>query len=96
MRAIAAIIATLVSLAVPAWAGEQPVTLIAGAGLEQVATNCSICHSLDYVQMNAPFLTPQAWQAAVGKMRAAYGAPISDENAARIVAYLAANYGPAK
>jgi len=46
--------------------------------------------------MNAPFLGAEAWKAEVTKMRNAYGAPVTDSDAATIVAYLASNYGPAK
>jgi hypothetical protein len=42
--------------------------------------------------MNSPFLTAEAWKAEVAKMRSAFGAPIDDETAAEITAYLATNY----
>ncbi len=89
------VIAGIVALALPALADEQPVVLKEAPGLVQITVNCSGCHSLDYVRMNAPFLTADAWKAEVGKMRAAYGAAIDDEDSAKIIAYLAANYGPA-
>ena len=89
------LLATLL-LAAPAFADEQPVTLKPGAGLDAVNANCGGCHSLDYIRMNSPFLTAAAWKAEVAKMRAAFGAPIDDADAAAIAAYLAANYGVAK
>jgi mono/diheme cytochrome c family protein len=91
-----AILLAALLLAAPALAEEGPVTLKPGAGLDAVNANCGGCHSLDYVRMNAPFLSADAWKAEVGKMRAAFGAPIDDADAAAIGAYLAASYGPAK
>lgn len=79
--------------AAAALAGEMPVELKPGAGLEAVRQNCGLCHSLDYVRMNAPFLSADGWKAEVGKMRAAYGAPLGDADAAVIQQYLADNYG---
>jgi hypothetical protein len=46
--------------------------------------------------MNSVFLTPDGWKAEVTKMRSAFGAPIDDETAAEITAYLASNYAVAK
>jgi mono/diheme cytochrome c family protein len=83
-------------LAAPAFAEEQPVELKPGAGLDAVNANCAGCHSLDYIRMNAPFLSADAWKAEVAKMRTAFGAPIDDADAAAIQRYLADNYGPAK
>jgi mono/diheme cytochrome c family protein len=94
MRFAILLAATL--LAAPAFADEQPVELKPGPGLETVNANCAGCHSLDYVRMNSPFLTADAWKAEVGKMRASFGAPIDDADAATIAAYLAENYGVAK
>ena len=83
-------------LAVPALADEQPVELRPGTGLDAVNANCGGCHSLDYIRMNSPFLTADGWKAEVAKMRAAFGAPIDDPDAAAIQAYLATQYGAAK
>lgn len=85
--------ALLLLAATPALA-EDPVDLKAGAGKEVVETRCGACHSLDYVRMNSPFLTADAWKAEVAKMRAAFGAEIDDAEAAAIVKYLSATYGP--
>ncbi len=82
--------------AVPARAEEQPITLKDAPGLSEIAANCQGCHSLDYVRMNAPFIAPDVWKAEITKMRVAYGAPIDDDDTAKIVAYLAANYGKAE
>jgi hypothetical protein len=43
--------------------------------------------------MNAPFMKKAGWDATVHKMMKAFGAPIPEEEAARIVDYLARNYG---
>ncbi len=58
---------------------------------------CATCHSLSYIPMNSRFMTPQTWSAEVTKMRTAFGAPIDDDAANEILAYLNANFGvPAK
>ena len=92
MRALA--IALLMALmAAPAAADEKPIALKKGPGLEQVEANCSACHSLDYIQMNSPFMTSATWDAEVAKMINAFGAPISEADARAIGDYLKANYG---
>jgi mono/diheme cytochrome c family protein len=73
-------------------ANQQQVTLKPGVGLNEVSTSCSVCHTLNYIRMNSPFLTPDAWKAEVTKMRDGYGAPIDDDTAAAIVKYLSDNY----
>ncbi len=84
-------------LATPAFAGEQSAVLKPGPGMEATAANCAVCHSLDYIQMNAPFLSPEAWKAEVTKMRGPFGAPIDQPTADRILDYLVRSYGvPAK
>ena len=52
----------------PAFAGEDDVRLKDAPGKELVAANCSMCHSLDYIQMNSPFLDRKGWEASVNKM----------------------------
>ena len=91
MRALAVII--VAAFATSAWADEKPIDLKKAAGVEKVEGNCAACHSLDYVQMNSPFLSPAGWDAEVSKMINAMKAPISDSDAAAIKAYLKANYG---
>lgn len=66
-----------------------------GPGVEVAETRCLTCHSADYV-ITQPrgFAQPGTfWTAEVAKMRKAYGAKITDEDSARVVAYLAATYG---
>ena len=92
MRTLAiALLAAL--MAAPAAAQEKPITLKKGAGLDVVEANCGACHSLDYIQINSPFLTSAQWDASITKMIKAFGAPISDEDARAIGDYLKANYG---
>lgn len=92
MRSIAfSIIAAL--LAGVAFAGEKPVQLEPGPGLDKVQANCGACHSLDYVPMNSPFLNAAGWDAEVTKMVNAFGAPINPADAKTIADYLKTNYG---
>ena len=51
---------------------------------------CVMCHSLDYIQGNSPFMTRQVWEAEVTKMIKAYGAQIPPEDVPKIVDYLTA------
>ena len=92
MRALIAILALLAAGAA-ALAERQPVNLRSGPGLEQVEGNCGTCHSLDYIEMNSPFLNAAGWNAEVTKMIKAFGAPISEADAKAIADYLAKNYG---
>jgi mono/diheme cytochrome c family protein len=82
------------TLAAPALAQEEPaVKLKEAPGLDKVEANCAACHSLDYVQMNSPFLDAAGWDAEVAKMINAFGAPINQADAKTIADYLKANYG---
>lgn len=58
-----------------------------GPGSETINNNCLACHSAGMV-LNQPALTQASWAAEVHKMIAVYKAPISDADAAVIVAYL--------
>ena len=77
-----------------AFAEEPIIDLKAGPGLDKVRGNCGACHSLDYIQMNSPFLNAAGWNAEVTKMIKAMGAPIKDDDAKMIADYLAKNYSP--
>ena len=92
MRAILTLCAAVL-LAAPIRADEQPIDLKAAAGKEVVEANCGSCHSLDYIQMNSPFLTDKVWEAEVSKMIKTYNAPIADADAKIILDYLIKNYG---
>jgi hypothetical protein len=74
-------------------ADEKPVRLKEAPGLDKVAAHCSACHSLDYVQMNSPFLNAAGWNAEVAKMINAFGARIDEADAKIIAGYLSENYG---
>jgi len=82
-----------VAFACPALAEEKPVELKKAPGLETVEGNCGACHSLDYIPMNSPFPNAALWDAEVGKMIKAFGAPIDDADAKIIAEYLKKNYG---
>ena len=72
---------------------EARVKLKEAEGVELVRSHCAICHSLDYVQMNSPFLNHAGWEAEVRKMMKVMGAPIPEPDVAPIVDYLTKHYG---
>ena len=80
MRMIKALLCA-VSLAAPALAEERPIDLKKAPGVEKVEGHCGACHSLDYIEMNSPFLAPAGWDAEVTKMIKVFGAPIDDADA---------------
>jgi mono/diheme cytochrome c family protein len=80
-------------LVFPAAADEKPVQLKSGRGLEKVEANCAACHSLDYIEMNSPFLNASGWDAEITKMIKVFGAPIQEADVKDIAEYLKANYG---
>ena len=83
----------LASFGLPAYADEGKVQLKDGPGKDKVAINCAVCHSVDYIQMNSPFLDRKGWEASVSKMIKVMGAPIKEEDVPEIVDYLAKYYG---
>lgn len=96
LRTVLLLAAPLVAtpvLTAPAWADEAAITLKPGPGMDVTAANCAVCHSLDYIQMNAPFMSPETWKAEVGKMRGPFGAPIEQSLADEILDYLVKTYG---
>ena len=74
-------------------AGEESVRLKEAPGREMVEAYCTMCHSLDYIPMNSPFLDRKGWETSVNKMIKVMGAPIGEPEAKAIVDYLSANYG---
>ena len=92
MRSIA-VAAFALLIAAPALAQEEAIELKKAPGLDKVEGNCAVCHSLDYIPMNSPFLAQKGWDAEVHKMIKAYGAPVDDKDAQAIIDYLAKNYG---
>jgi len=88
------IIAFFIALIVaPAIAEEKPIELKRAPGVENVEANCAACHSLDYIEMNSPFLSAAQWDAEVAKMIRVMGAPIEESDAKAIADYLKKNYG---
>jgi mono/diheme cytochrome c family protein len=69
-----------------------------GPGKDVVVSNCSGCHSADYIatQPRGPHFQAAFWNAEVNKMIKAYGAPISKEDVPKIVDYLVRTYGAAR
>jgi len=65
-----------------------------GPNLEIVQSNCTACHSADYVQTQprGPKFKQDFWQAEVNKMIKIYGAPIDEADVGKIVDYLAQTY----
>jgi mono/diheme cytochrome c family protein len=87
----------------PSGAGARPVayklpnetaTFKPGPNLEIVQSNCTACHSFDYVltQPRGPKFKEDFWRAEVTKMIKVYGAPIDDADVGKIVEYLAQTY----
>lgn len=85
--------ATALVIGAQARADESSVRLVPGDGVDRVQAGCAVCHSLDYIQMNSPFQDRAGWEKTVNKMVKVMGAPLTPEDAAAIVDYLAANYG---
>jgi mono/diheme cytochrome c family protein len=77
-------------------ADESSVALEPGPGSELVQSACAICHSVDYIVMNSPFQDRAGWTRTVDKMVHVMGAPLSPEDAAKVVDYLEQYYGKAK
>jgi cytochrome c5 len=74
-------------------ADESHTRLKDGPGRELVEKNCVLCHSLDYIQMNSPFLDRKGWEASVNKMIKVMGAPVAEDDARAIIDYLVSRYG---
>jgi cytochrome c5 len=74
---------------------EVPVTLKEGKGRDLVGRYCAICHSVGYIPMQ-PGFSQERWAGIVHKMIKVYGAPVPQQDAARIIEYLGAQYGPEK
>jgi len=79
-------------LSFAAIAAENTLRLQDAPDRDLVVARCSICHSVDYVQMNAPVFDRAGWQKSVRKMIDTFGAPISEDDAKRIVEYLGTHY----
>jgi mono/diheme cytochrome c family protein len=93
MPFITPLVAILLLATSVASADERAIKMKAGPETVLLAANCSGCHSLDYIQMNSPFLKRAGWEAEVRKMIAVMGAPISEADTATLVGYLVREYG---
>ncbi len=71
------------------------VDLADGPNRDKAAGFCAICHGAEYIPMQ-PKLSKAQWTATVTKMVKAFGAPIPQEDADRIIEYLATAYGTGK
>jgi len=58
-----------------------------GPDADAINNNCLACHSAGMV-LNQPKLPRKVWEAEVEKMRAAYKAPVAEEDVKAIVDYL--------
>lgn len=82
------------ALAIPAVAADETdIVLAEDEGRERVQAMCSMCHSLDYIVINSPFQDRTAWEKTVRKMVNVMGAPLTEEDVAVVVNYLASQYG---
>ena len=89
------IISAVVALAAAATvvADESGIALKEDPDAALTLARCSVCHSADYIPMNSVFLNKAGWTAEVNKMIKVMGAPISEDDATKIVAYLTHYYG---
>jgi mono/diheme cytochrome c family protein len=94
LRAALGAAALVALLALPAFAAsEADLRLKPGPDEALVQSVCSACHSVDYVMTNSVFLDRKGWEATVNKMVNVFGAPAQKDEVAKIVEYLARNYG---
>jgi mono/diheme cytochrome c family protein len=71
----------------------DPVTAFRpGPGQDVAENNCLVCHSSDYISTQPPGLGRKFWEAEVTRMRKAFGAQISDDDARSIADYLSKAY----
>ena len=71
---------------------DQTVHLRPGPGVEAAEAHCMLCHSADYIEVQPRGKGKAFWTAEVNKMIKVFGAPIEQEDAAKIIDYLAATY----
>lgn len=74
-------------------AAEHQVLLKDGEGKDKVTAQCVMCHSLDYITLNANIMDKAGWEKAVNKMINVMGAPIDESDKKIIIDYLASHYG---
>jgi mono/diheme cytochrome c family protein len=88
-----ALVALILLASPPGYPDENRVQLKEGPARDLVLGRCAACHSQDYIPMNSPFLDRKGWEAEVNKMVKVFGAPMQPDEMAKIVDYLATNYG---
>lgn len=73
---------------------EETAAFKSGSNLAIVQSNCTACHSADYIktQPQGPKFKKDFWQAEVTKMIKVYGAPVDDADVGKIVDYLSQTY----
>ncbi len=73
---------------------EETAQFKPGPNLDAAQTNCTGCHSADYIQTQprGPKFKKDFWTAEVNKMIKVYGAPIEEADIGKIVDYLTATY----
>lgn len=77
-------------------AAEERIQLKEGVGRDVTMARCVICHSVDYITMVAPLMDRAAWEKSVRKMIDVFGAPVNEQEASTIVAYLGEHYAAAE
>jgi len=90
--AAVAMLALACSAPRPAAAGEETIGLTDAPGREITVASCGVCHSLDYLPMNAAVMNHAGWEKSIHKMVDRFGAPISAENVQVILDYLSLHY----
>jgi mono/diheme cytochrome c family protein len=72
---------------------QETATLKPGPNLAVAQSNCTACHSVDYIKTQ-PIMKSKKdfWQAEVIKMIKVYGAPIADADVPKLVEYLSTAY----
>lgn len=73
----------------------ETATLKPGPGAELAVASCLVCHSAEYISTQ-PVMPRAFWKASVDKMRAKFGAPITDEQMEKLADYLVYAYGAAE
>jgi sulfite dehydrogenase (cytochrome) subunit B len=63
-----------------------------GPGMEAAESNCTACHSTDYVNFQPPKKGKAFWEAEVQKMIKVYHATIGEADAKTVADYLATAY----
>ncbi len=69
--------------------------LAEGPDRDKANLYCIMCHGTEYIPMQ-PKLSKAQWTATVTKMIKTFGAPVPQEDADKIINYLAASYGTGK